>query len=88
VRPFASRISASSFLLEVWHQTQLVAFDRDLSRRHFSLALRGQVTARAHRQRIGKRAGDARDDDDVRLDGGANDAGDEAEVAVKPSLNP
>jgi len=49
-------------------------------RRHFRFALRCQITARTHRQRVGKRTGDSGDDHKVGLDAGADDTGDKSEV--------
>ena len=74
--------------LEVRHELHLLPLDFDLVRVHFGFALRRQIAARSHRQRIGNRAGHAADDHDVRRDVGAEDAGDETEVRRQPVVEP
>ncbi len=76
------------FFLEIRHQPHLVALHLDLVRLDLRLALRRQVAARAHRQRVGDRTGHAADDHDVRRDVGADHAGDEAEIRRQPVVEP
>ena len=75
-------------LLEIRHQPHLVTLHLDLVRVDLRLAFCREVAARAHRQRVGNRSGDAADDHDVRGDVRADHAGDEAEVRRQPVIEP
>ena len=75
---------AQLFRLEFRHETDLFPLHRDLVLVHLALALGGEVSRRAHRQRVGHHAGEPRHDHRVagrahRL-GGADHAGHETEV--------
>ena len=69
--------------LDLRHQRDFVPLHRDLVVVNLTLALRGEVSARSHRKRVGNESGGARHDHRVirqRRDARANDAGDEPKV--------
>src|SRR3989442_6704441 len=75
-------------LLHLGHHPDLFLLHRDLVRVHLLLALRGEVTGGAHRQRVRDHPRDARDQDHVRRDGGADHAGHQPEVRRQPVVEP